>query len=181
MNVHRSSFFFCTLSVGLSMSRHRRRPPKPWGIVVIAIIVGFLPLVPLPFELLDNSRRAVFRMVLIGPVWLSLGVGLLLRFNVARIAVQLLLSLQLVAQSLFLVCYIERETLWTLLWFMAQAVASLGVLEFLRRPDVRAVFTGEEQEPMVIELEPLVSTPEPEAESTAFFRDPSHSDRYNDH
>jgi hypothetical protein len=159
------------------MSRNRRRPPEPWGIVAIAIIVGFLPLVPLPFEILENFERAHFRMILIGPVWLSLGVGLLLRFNVARIAVQWLLTLQLLARCVLLLCFVERETLWSLLWFMVQAVAWLGVLEFLRRPDVRAAYTGEEEEPMVIELEPLVSPPGAEPESTAFFRDPSHTDR----
>jgi hypothetical protein len=161
------------------MSRNRRRQPKPWGIVGIAILVGFLPLVPLPFEILENYERARFRMVMIGPLWLSLGVGLVLRFNVARVAVQWLTSLQLLARCLYLICYLERETFWTLLWFMVQAVAWLGVLEFLRRGDVRAAFTGEEEAPMVIELEPVVSAPEPEKESTAFFPDPSHGDTYN--
>lgn len=162
------------------MSRNRRRRPKPWGIAGIAILVGFLPLVPLPFEILENYERARFRMVIIGPVWLSLGVGLLLRFNVARVAVQWLTSLQLLGGCLFLIGYLERETFWTLLWFMIQAVAWLGILEFLRRADVRAAFTGEEPEPMVVELEPVVAVPEPEPESTAFFRDPSHGDRYNE-
>lgn len=161
------------------MSRNRRRRPEPWGIFAIGALVGFLAIVPLPFELLDDPKTAVMRMVLIGPAWLSLGIGILLRFNVARVAVQWLLALQLLGRCVLLLFFLERESLWTLGWFVIHAVASLGVLEYLRRPEVRAVFTGEEEEPTVVELEPTVWRPEPEPESTAIFRDPSRADRYN--
>lgn len=161
------------------MNRNRGRPPEPWGIYVVGVVLVIFALAPLPFEFFSSLRVMMLRLVLLAPAWVALAVGVGLKFNLARLAVIAFLTLEIAIRSLLLVFTIERESLYSLGYFLLIVVASLAILHYLKRPDIRAAFTGEDYEPPVVELVPAVwqAEPEPEPGSTAIFRDPSHRDR----
>ncbi len=141
-------------------------PRAPWGIFVVGAVFGLLAFALPPYLFLFHSFP--FILSLLGaPFWGTLGLGIILQFNVARVLSMVLLATALIFNGVLIFFAIEADSA-LVPWMFLAINLFLWMSHSLRRPDVRAAFTGEDDgEEPTDEPEEAYAPPSP---SAAIFR-----------